>query len=224
MQHSVTLYHYPLSPFCRKLRMVLAEKKIEIETIEEQFWKNRPEFLMINPSGKVPLLKMNGKLFSDSQAICEYLEAIFPDPPLLPEDPEQLYEVRRLVFWFDGKFNSEVTSRLLDERMFKLIQKRGVPDSANLRFALGKLPDHIDYLHRLLNERRWLAGDQITLADFAASAHLSCVDYLDDIDWSRSDLVKPWYSALKSRPAFRSLLLDYIPGFQPKPIYTDLDF
>ena len=224
MKHSVVLYHYPLSPFCRKLRMVLAEKKIEIETIEEQYWTKRPEFLMLSPSGKVPLLNLKGKPLSDSQAICEYLEAIYPNPPLMPNDPEKLYEVRRLVFWFDEKFNSDVTSRLLNERMYRVIQRTGYPDSKNLRYALGKVPEHIDYMHKLLSERRWLAGENMTLADFAASAHLSCVDFVDDVDWSRSNLVKQWYSALKSRPAFKSLLLDYIPGFRPPPQYTDLDF
>ena len=140
--------------------MVLAEKKIEVETIEEQFWVKRPEFLMLNPSGMVPLLNLKGKLLSDSHAICEYIEAIYPNPPLMPNDLDNQYEVRRLVFWFDGKFNSDITSRILTERVYRHIQSTGSPDSKNLRYALTKIPEHIDYMDSLLGERRWLAGEK----------------------------------------------------------------
>ena len=76
----------------------------------------------------------------------------------------------------------------------------------------------------LLDHRRWLAGDVMTLADFAAAAHLSSLDYISDVDWNRSAVVKDWYAKIKSRPAFRSILADQIPGFRPPPHYADLDF
>ena len=64
-----------------------------------------------------------------------------------------------------------------------------------------------------LDHRRWLAGDVMTLADFAAAAYLSSLDYISDVDWNRSETVKDWYAKIKSRPAFRSILADAVPGF-----------
>ena len=76
----------------------------------------------------------------------------------------------------------------------------------------------------LLERRRWLAGDIMTLADFSAAAQLSCLDYLSDVDWNRSVAVKDWYAKIKSRPAFRNILADQVPGFPPPRHYNDLDF
>jgi glutathione S-transferase len=65
------LFHSPLSPFCRKVRLTLAEKKIEVELIEERYWDPSPEFLRRNPAGKVPVLRMDTRVMAESQAICE---------------------------------------------------------------------------------------------------------------------------------------------------------
>ena len=72
--------------------------------------------------------------------------------------------------------------------------------------------------------KRWLAGDQMSIADFAAAAQLSCLDYIGDVDWSRNAALKDWYAKVKSRPAFRSILADLLPGFTPPEHYADLDF
>ena len=79
------LYHVPLSPFCRKVRLTLAEKKIEVELVEERYWEPSPDFLRRNPAGKVPILKMGARTMSESQAISEYLEDVAPDPALMPK-------------------------------------------------------------------------------------------------------------------------------------------
>ena len=218
------LYHYPLSPFSRKVRLVLAEKRIEVELVEERYWEQDADFLRRNPAGKVPVLKMNGRLYAESGAICEYLEETVPQPPLLPRDAEARYEVRRLVAWFDDKFNAEVTSKLLGERVFRKVQGTGYPESANVKAGARAIKHHLDYMTWLLDQRRWLAGNEMTLADFAAAAHLSCLDYISDVDWNRSEAVKDWYAKIKSRPAFRSILADQVPGFIPPPHYADLDF
>jgi glutathione S-transferase len=218
------LYHYPLSPFSRKVRLCLAEKKIEVELVEERYWEQSPEFLRRNPAGMIPVLKYGNLMMSESQAICEYLEETNPTPPLLPRDSEGRYEVRRLVAWFDGKFNEEVTTKLLGERVFRKIKGNGYPDSANVKAGAKAIKFHLDYMAWLLDKRRWLAGNEMTLADFAAAAHLSCLDYISDVDWNRSEVVKDWYAKIKSRPAFRSILADQIPGFRPPAHYADLDF
>ncbi|GKY86620.1 FtsZ-binding protein FzlA [Sinisalibacter aestuarii] len=218
------LFHFPLSPFCRKVRLSLAEKKIEVELIEERYWEKSAEFLRRNPAGKVPVLKLGGKTLSESAAINEYIEERYPNPPLMPTDPEGRYEVRRLVTWFDDKFHDEVTSKLLYERVNKKVTGQGYPDSHNVKAGAKAIKYHLDYMGWLLDMRRWLAGDNMTLADFAAAAHLSSLDYISDVDWDRNANVREWYSKIKSRPAFRSILADQVPGFPPPPHYADLDF
>ncbi|RWR46234.1 glutathione S-transferase family protein [Sinirhodobacter ferrireducens] len=218
------LYHVALSPFCRKVRLTLAEKKIEVELIEERYWEPSPDFLRRNPAGKVPVLRLDNRMMSESQAICEYLEETVPTPPLLPRDAEGRYEVRRLCGWFDDKFNHEVTRKVMGERVWKKVMKKGYPDSKTVKEGLSAIKFHIDYMSWLLDQRRWLAGDVMTLADFTAAAHLSCLDYISDVDWNRSDAVKDWYAKIKSRPAFRSLLADQLPGLPPAPQYAELDF
>lgn len=218
------LYHVPLSPFCRKVRLVLAEKKIEVELVQERYWEGDADFLKRNPAGKVPILKIDGLTLSDSQAICEYLEETVPEPALMPRKPADRVEVRRLIFWFDDKFHHEVTSKLLYERVNKKIMGQGYPESRNVKLGAQKIKFHIDYMGWLLDQRRWLAGDVLSMADFAAAAHISCLDYIRDVDWDRNANVKDWYAKIKSRPAFRSILADQVSGFPQPAHYADLDF
>jgi len=218
------LYHFALSPFCRKVRLVLAEKKIDVELIDEKYWEPTTEFLRRNPAGQVPVLKIDGMNLTESTAICEYLEETVPEPPLMPREPKARAEVRRLVGWFDGKFHSEVTSNLVYERVNKKVMRGGYPDGRAVKTGATRIKYHIDYMAWLLDHRRWLAGDRMTVADFTAAAHLSCLDYISDVDWNRSEVVKDWYAKIKSRPAFRSILADQIPGFIQPPHYANLDF
>jgi len=219
-----TLYHYALSPFCRKVRLSLAEKKIEVGLVEERYWEQNPDFMRRNPAGKVPVLKIDGMTMADSGAICEYLEEAYPTPALLPRDLRARAEARRLVGWFDDKFHHEVTTKLTGERVNRKVMGRGYPDSTNVKEGARAIKYHLDYMALLLEERRWLAGNEMTLADFSAAAQLSCLDYTSDVDWNRHEAVKDWYAKIKSRPAFRSVLADEVPGFTPAAHYADLDF
>ena len=223
------LFHVPLSPFCRKVRLALAEKRIEVELVEERYWERDPDFLRRNPAGQVPVLKTDAGHLSQSAAICEWIEEMHPDPPLMPDSIDDRFEVRRLIGWFDDKFFDDVTSKLLYERVNKKMMGQGYPDSTAVKSGARAIKFHLDYMTWLLDQRRWLgggggAGDQMTLADFAAAAHLSALDYISDVDWRRSDTVKDWYAKIKSRPAFRSILADHVPGFPPPSHYADLDF
>jgi glutathione S-transferase len=218
------LFHIPLSPFSRKVRLSLAEKKIEVELVEEKYWEQGEEFLRRNPAGKVPVLKIDRMTMAESGAICEYLEEAYPTPALLPRETKARYEVRRLVAWFDDKFYHEVTNKLFNERIIKKVMGRGYPDSTRIKAGARKIKYHLDYMDWLLDQRRWLAGSQMSLADFSAAAQLSTLDYSSDVDWNRSENVKEWYAKIKSRPAFRSILADQVPGFPPPPHYADLDF
>ena len=180
------LYHVPLSPFCRKVRLVLAEKRVVVELVEERYWEQDPDFLRRNPAGKVPVLRHQGRVMAESQAICEFFEETHPEPPLMPKRPEDRYEVRRLCAWFDDKFHHEVTVKLLYERVNKKIAKTGYPESRNVKAGAKAIKYQVDYMAWLLDQRRWLAGDAMTLADFAAAAQLSALDYISDVVWNRA--------------------------------------
>lgn len=220
----IRLYHIPLSPFCRKVRLVAGEKRLEVELIEEKYWEQDPEFLRRNPLGKLPVARIDGRVMTESQAICEYLDEVLPTPAVLPADPLARYEVRRICSWFDDSFYHEVTARIMNERVWKKVLRQGYPDSRAVKSGLTRIKFHLDEMTRLLDARRWLAGNTVSLADFTAAAHLSCLDYISDVDWNRSDTVRNWYATLKSRPAFRAVLADNIPGMPPSPQYAELDF
>ncbi|MDG2354996.1 MAG: glutathione S-transferase family protein [Paracoccaceae bacterium] len=218
------LYHFSLSPFCRKIRLVLGEKGVEAELIEEKFWERRLQFLNINHAGAVPVLVEKEIILSDSLAIFEYLEETYAEPSLLPDLPLKRAESRRLSNWFDDKFHKEVTQNLLYERVYKKITQSGYPNSEKIKLGIKNLRYHLDYMDWLLEKRKWLAGDEMTIADFAASAHLSSLDYINDVNWAGFPCVKEWYSKIKSRPAFRPILSDLLTGFNPPDHYGDLDF
>lgn len=219
------LYHLPLSAFCRKIRLVLGEKKLDVELIEERVWERRVDFLRLNPAGDVPVfVERDGRTIADSAAIFEYLEETGPEPRLLPSDPMDRAEARRLVGWFDGKFNAEVTENLVAERAMKRIARAGHPDSARIKAGSRAIKPHLEYIGWLVERRHWLAGDHLSVADFAAAAHLSCLDFIGDVPWEVSDPAREWYARVKSRPAFRPLLGDHLPGFSPPAHYADLDF
>ncbi|PHK96215.1 glutathione S-transferase [Pseudoroseomonas rhizosphaerae] len=219
------LYHLPLSPYARKVRLVLSEKRIPFELRVERVWERREEFLGLNPACTVPVLEEeNGLVLADSYAICEYLDEAYPDLPLLGRTLGERAEVRRLVAWFDGKFAREVTENLLYEKQMKRLLGRGNPDAAAIRAGYANLKPHLDYLGWLAETRLWLAGNALSLADLAAAAHLSALDYIGDLDWSLNESAKDWYARVKSRPAFRSLLADRVSGVNPPVHYADLDF
>ena len=135
------LYHLPLSPFSRKVRLVLAEKRLPFELQVEKVWERREGYLELNPANTVPtLVEENGLVIPDSGVICEYLEETYPEPSLLGADPAERIETRRLVAWFDGKFAQEVTRNLLGEKFMKRLLGRGNPDAGALRAGLPAAP------------------------------------------------------------------------------------
>ena len=219
------LYHLPLSPYARKVRLVLAEKRLPFELRVEKVWERRDEYLEMNPANKVPtLIEENGLVIPDSGVICEYLEEAYPDTPLMGHTLAERVEVRRLVAWFDGKLAEEVTANLLAERFMKRLMGRGNPDAAALRTGYANLRHHMGYIGWLAETRKWLAGSTLSLADFAAAAHLSALDFVGDVDWTVSAATREWYARVKSRPSFRALLADRVPGVTAPAHYADLDF
>ena len=219
------LYHLWLSPDCRKARIALLEKGLDFELRAEYIWERRDEFLALNPAGDVPVLvESDGSALSGSNAICEFLDEVHPDPPLIGRQALGRAEVRRLVHWFDGKFDSEVTENLVGEKMMKRLLGQGAPNSKAVRAGHANIHHHLDYIGYLTERRIWLAGNTFSLADITAAAHLSTIDYLGDVPWKEHEEAKDWYARVKSRPSFRALLEDNVPGAPPQRHYANLDF
>ncbi len=220
------LYHLWLHPFSRKVRVALAEKGLEFELKIEKIWDRRTEFLAINPAGDVPVLvEPDGTILTESNVICEYLNEVYTEKAdLIGHDPIQRAETRRLIAWFDQKFNAEVTDNLVGEKMMKRFLKMGEPHGPSIRAGHANIHYHLDYIGFLTERHRWLAGDQFTLADITAAAHISAIDYIGDVPWEGHKAAKDWYSRVKARPSFKPLLEDVIPGFSPPEHYVDLDF
>jgi glutathione S-transferase len=221
----LTLYHLWLSPYSRKVRVVLAEKRLGFTMKVERVWERRPEFLALNPAGTVPVLvEPDGVVIADSNAIVEYLDETVPERSLIGKSPHGRAEVRRLVAWFDTKFAREVSRNVLDEKFLKRFLGLGQPDASAIRAGLSNLHYHLDYIGYLVERRSWLAGDDLSLADVAAGAHLSCIDYLGDVPWEDHLPARAWYARLKSQPSFRTILSDHIPGVAPSKHYANPDF
>lgn len=232
-----TLHFHWLCPFSRKIRLILAEKKLDFELELERYWERRPELMTLNPACEIPILvDLNGTVVVDSCVIAEYLDEAYPERLMIGTTLAHRAEVRRLQSWFDGKFAREVSVCLLEEKvMNRFLQREALranqssqsysgPNSGVIRQAKAYIHDHLEYISWLVDRRKWLAGDEFSLADITAAAHLSTVDYLGDVPWSDHELAKDWYARLKSRPSFRAILQDRMPGLTPAAHYTDLDF
>lgn len=220
-----TLYHLWLSAPSRQIRIALAEKGLEFELKVERVWDRREAFLGLNPAGTVPVLvEEEGAVVVGRYAIAEYLEEVHPARSLLGKAPLDRAEVRRLLAWFDEKFAHEVTDNLVEEKVMKRFMGMGQPNSAAIRAGYANVHYHLEYVGYLAERRKYLAGDHFSFADIAAAAHLSCLDYIGDVPWEEHPRAKDWYVRIKSRPSFRPLLQDHIPGAPPPKHYADLDF
>ena len=229
----LTLLHHPFCPHSRFVRIVLAEYGISPRLVEERVWERREEFLVLNPAGETPvLLEEGGPPVPSAAIVAEYLDEtrgeLLAERRLLPSDPDDRVEVRRLSNWFSNKFHAEVSGPLVHERLYKRFmapqQGGGPPDTEAIRAARVNIRYHLAYIGWLVRTRDWLAGPRLSYADLAAAAHLSVVDYLGDVPWIEDDAAKAWYARVKSRPAFRPLLGDTLAGIPPSPTYADLDF
>jgi glutathione S-transferase len=223
-----TLIHFPLDPASRQVRLALGEKKLPFAEVVERYWQGDGRLASLNPSGLPPvLMEMRGGrelVLCESHAILEHLEERHPDYALLPDDAQGRAEARRLIGWFDRKFTDEVNGFLLHEKMEKRLLGLGAPELSALRRGREQLRHHLKMLEGLLHARDWLTGDFFGLADIAASAHLSVIDYMGEVPWADFPATKLWYVKVKSRPCFRPLLADRFPGLPPAAHYDDLDF
>ncbi len=229
----LTLFHHPLLAPCRFIRLAFGEFGEEIALIEEKPWIRRKEFLSLNPAGNLPVLLAEGdQPIVGASVIAEYLDetrgAMKRNKRLMADNPFTRAEIRRLIDWYLGKTDSEVTRHLVRERAFKPVMGSahggGSPDSAALRAARANVKQHLKYTNWLAGTRDWLAGDRLSYADLAAAAALSVLDYLGEVEWADYPAARDWYVRMKSRPSFRPILSDRAAGLPPVSHYADLDF
>ena len=227
------LYHHPLCPHSRFIRLALGEMGIAPDLREERAFERRHDFLAMNPAGTTPVLvEPPFAAVPGAGPIAEFLDETlgprFGDRRLLPDDPAGRAEVRRLLDWFNGKFFAEVSGHLITEKVYKRFmaadQGGGAPDMDAVRVARTNIRYHLRYIGHLIRSRNWLAGERLSFADLAAAAHLSAIDFLGDVPWAEDETAKSWYARVKSRPSFRALLADRVPGIVPSANYADLDF
>jgi glutathione S-transferase len=219
------LYHTPLSPFCRKVRMALKEKNLEFDLMQENPTDRGVSVFAHDPAGEVPVLvEADNKAICGAYAIGEYLEEAYPQITLFGQNINERAEVRRLVGWFDHKFDYEVTQNILFEKVFKHYLRAGEPNSTAIRLGKNNILYHLDYIGHLASSRCFLAGESLTLADLAAASHLSALDYLGDVPWDYNPAARTWYAIMKSRPSLRCILGERVRGVRPPAYYENPDF
>ncbi len=228
------LHHYPLSVGSRFVRLIFAEYGETPNLIEETPWLRREELLKLNPAGTLPVLvDDNEAVISGAAIVAEYLAEtrgtrLGEQQSLLPAEPAERAEARRLVAWFLDKMEAEVTSYLVTEKVHKrrmtAEEGGGPPDPAAIRAGRSNIRIHMRYIGYLSARRNGLAGRDFTFADLAAAAALSVIDYMGEVPWEEDATAKAWYARIKSRPSFRLILADKVRGVPAATHYADLDF
>lgn len=223
-----SLLQHRLDPASRLARLMFAEYGVPVELEDIKPWNRDPQLLEINPAATVPILLEDGE--APVVGVLAVLHAIeerhSPSTVvgLFPASPGDRAEMWRLLDWVLLKLNDEVTRYVFEEKIVKRDRRGATPEPGVLRVAKANLVEHLLYFNWLFATRQWIAGDAMTLADFALAAHLSSLDYLGDVNWDSSIETRNWYARIKSRPAFRTLLGDRVAGMPAAPGYADLDF
>lgn len=240
----VVLLHTPLSPFGRLARLVLAEKECAARLVELPLARDAAREVIAEEGGAAaafaggiapdaaafdaplgPILIDGDAAIGGATAVIEHLEERGEGRALLPEGAAERGESRRLTEWAGTAFWRAATAPVLEERFLKAVFRTGGPDVARLRAASEAARRLLSEIGPLIDSRGWLAGDRLSLADFALAAQLSVLDYLGDRPFGPgADPVRDAYQIVKSRPAFRGLLRDRSPRLPPSDAYQELDF
>ena len=219
------LYHYPLDAFGRIARIYLKEKSIDFQPIEDQPWQRKRTFNEFQMFSDLPALELSNKtVLQGIDSIINHFEKNSRYASLFGSTENEIQEAHRIASLFNIYFFAEVTNNIVFEKVIKKYVDRSSPDSSSIRKGSANIKKYFDYIDWLTDCRNWLAGDNFTLADISAAAHISCLDYLGAIEWSNYPKTKEWYARIKSRPSFREILQDRISNIKPADHYDDLDF
>ena len=219
------LYYMPMSSFCRASKLILREKAIKFQSINEPIWKRRIDFLKINPEGDLPVvIDENNVKIIGYMSLAYYLDDNLVGDNLIGSSSLQRLEVRRICKWINNKFYKEVTENIVEERVFKNLRGLGQPSTEFLKAGRINLKNHENYFEWILKNKSFMAGENFTVADISYASFLSCLDYLGEIQWERIPVTKKWYAKIKSRPTFRDILQEKIYTIPPSKNYKNLDF
>jgi glutathione S-transferase len=210
------LVHLLLSPPSRFARLLIAEKRLTCDPVApEDFLDHLPVFV-----------DLDGSRAQGLWAIVDHLEGAYPDHPMAPEDPAQRAESLRILDWAMGPFLDTVTRRIVYEKAsqrFTGTPQRRAPDMEVIRAGRDALRAALATLGTQAEKNGYLAGRECSLGDLAIAAHLSGLDYFGEVPWGEFPAIAEWYMRMKSRPAFRTLLSDRVPGQPPVSHYADID-
>ena len=198
----IQLYDYPHSPHCQKVRIVLAEKDLSYEKIFVDLYKGeqkKPDFLRLNPYGKVPVLVDEDEVVYDSTIINEYLEDEYPHPPLMPSRSGERARARMLEDFADNSFTAP-TSFLLIE----LQKPEGEGNAERIQRYCAETLRVLQLLERRLEGKEYLAGG-FSLADVAFAPRLLILSNLGIEVPDRLKNVPGWIERLKQRPSVKQL-------------------
>jgi glutathione S-transferase len=197
------LYDYPDCPFCQKVRVVLTEKDLEYEKIFVDLRKQEqktPEFLRLNPYGKVPVLIDEDEVIYDSTIIDEYLEDEYPIPRLMPEDSQGRARVRMLEDYCDNSFIPPTTMLLAQLR-----KAEGERDVQRVDQAREELRRALYYLRDRLAGQEFLVGKEFSLADAAFAPRIMVLGRLGVEFEPGLAAVQAWIDRIRARPSVRGL-------------------
>jgi glutathione S-transferase len=211
------LIHVMLSPSCRLARLMVGEKRIACDPVlAEDVKQSMPVFVDMDDTRAEGLW-----------AILDHLEQNYPDHPLAPADDAARRACLRWVDWALGPFHEKITQRIVYEKAAPRYTGAGfsrAPDMNVIRAGREELKAALAAIGTAAETNGNLACRETTLGDLAVAAPLSSLDYFGEVPWSDFPAASEWYVRMKSRPAFRSLLLDRVPGQPPVAHYTELDF
>jgi glutathione S-transferase len=197
------LYDYPDCPFCQKVRVVLAEKDLEYEKafvdLRRQEQKT-PEFLRMNPYGKVPVLVDDEEVVYDSTIINEYLEEEYPLPRLMPEDSAGRAKVRMLEDYCDNSFIPPTTTLLAQLR-----KPEGERDGQRVDQAREELRRCLYYLRDRLDGHEFLVGPEFTIADAAFAPRMIVLGRLGFEFEPALAAVQGWLDRVRARASVKAL-------------------
>jgi maleylacetoacetate isomerase len=196
----LTLYDFAFSPNARKVRMALAEKGMRYEKVNVDLMKGeqrKPDYLRLNPHGKVPTLMVDGTPIYESSAIIEYLEETCPNPPLLPKDPLARARARMIDEVVDHGFQSPL--RLI--RINTTVRPPAERNEKEIEECKKSVAWYDEWLDRELAETDYLASSSVSLADLAAFCNMGYQLSLKiEIDPKHKNL-KAWHERMSARPS-----------------------
>lgn len=202
------VYGSSLSPFVRKVLAFAGEKGIELELQPTGFPNYSPEFLAASPFHKMPALRERDFTLADSSAIIHYLEAKFPEPALIPSEPE----LRGKAIWFE-EFADTIACAAV-EKIFlnRIVRPRfmGVEGNEEEASACERdfLPRMLDYLEQAVPDSgSFLVGGRLTVADIAvASPFVNYEHARAKIDRTRHPRTMAYVSRILERSSFAPII------------------